>query len=48
MHYELDAATGNVIETQYDGYGSFEVPDNVGADLDSSVTVYTFAIDAVF
>ncbi|OUR90186.1 hypothetical protein A9Q81_19510 [Gammaproteobacteria bacterium 42_54_T18] len=45
----LFPATGTVIETELDGYGRFGLTDDADAtNIDSSTTIYTFAIDAVF
>ena len=47
-NYAIDAG-GIVTTTELDGYGRFGLSDDADAtDIDSSTTIYTFAIDAVF
>ena len=48
-HYTASAAPGSLDSEKYDGYGRFGLTDDADTtDLDSSTTIYTFAIDAVF
>ncbi|OUS31503.1 hypothetical protein A9Q99_02740 [Gammaproteobacteria bacterium 45_16_T64] len=46
--YSIDGG-GDLVTTELDGYGRFGLSDDADAtDIDSSTTIYTFAIDAVF
>ncbi len=48
-HHTIVGATGAHTGVEYDGYGRFGLTDDADAsNIDSSVNVYTFAIDAVF
>jgi len=48
-NHTITGATGAHTEVEYDGYGRFGLSDDADAsNIDSSVNVYTFAIDAVF
>ncbi len=50
-NYTIDPVSGAVSSTDLDGYGRFGLTDDgkaSTANLDSSTTIYTFAIDAVF
>ncbi|MBV1920353.1 MAG: hypothetical protein KUG73_06700, partial [Pseudomonadales bacterium] len=49
--YTIDPVSGAVSSTDLNGYGRFGLTDDGKANtanLDSSTTIYTFAIDAVF